>query len=250
VSTIRCKTGVLVGMLTDLLCTAPSKPDDTDAVLFTVVMFTERGHLGAEPGRVDLLVGASTDSYVAGHAHMPCIGQWHGGPMLWSVPDTVAALAVLKALGGRAEEHEVELTRDHRGVTIAEDPDLFDEATALTIRVSSPDDYPLVGLFATLAYDPPAQVVRDGAVIQALPRTDWATARLAPFLKIAGRRRQLLSVYRWHQDTPVLVQVGDRYRGAARPMSYEPSAADGHRPSAEIYPPPLPPAKPTTEQAG
>lgn len=247
-SAIRISVGHLVGLLTDLLHTAAPDPAKAQSpVLASVLLHTERGHWGAEPGRRDLLVGSSTDGQVGGHSFVLCTGQWHGGPGLLSVADSRAVLAVLKTLLAPPgeQEHDVELSRDQlsQTLTIAGDPDLFGDTTSLTVRFATAEDYPVRALFYGLAFRPGPEPVRTGSgvVESALPLTEWFGARLTPFVKVAGRRGVALGMYRWHQRRPVLFTAGEHYRGFALPYPYDTEATGdaGHYPPVDLYPPPL-----------
>ena len=242
-SMTRVETGPLMGMLRDLLLTAASDPAE-GGVLANLLVHTERAHRGDEPGMVDVLVGSSCDRFVAGHTSILAAGQLHGPPMLWSVADVRALLAALKELGGKQEYHAVQVSRDDRGITVAEDPDLFGDGASFTFQWSAYDEYPVGGLFAALAYEPDGEPIRlDSEVVPNLPRTDWAPSQLSTFATIASRRKQLLEVYRFHQRRPTLVEIGPSYRGVVMPINYDWQGPNVRYPSGDLYVPELPPLK-------
>ena len=253
---IRVSTLELTGMLTDLLHTAATDPDEMS--LCSLLMHTERGHWGDEPGRVDLLVGSSTNRYTAGHTYIRAAGQWPGHePMLWSTDDVTVLLAALRKLcpDKKNTEHSVELCRDERGMTVQEDADLFGEGTSLTFPVRSAEQYPIAMLFRALSFDgsePTIDASREGGsrVVPVLPRTDAQPAVLTPFVKVATRRGYAVRMYRYHQSRPTVVQIGDTYRGVIMPFKYDDQATDGHHPEAQLYPPPLPVDGPTVLRDG
>lgn len=230
---IRIPTRDLVGLLTDLALTAadPASGEATASVL----LHTARGYAGDEPGEVDLLVGTSTDRLVIGHAHAQCYGQT-AAPMLWPIRDVQAALGVLKTLYGKAKEHAVTITIEDREVVLSEDPDLFGEGASFRFTPGDAGDFPDApwrALAHTTARPP------DGSE-PAAPRTDYVASRLAPFLKAASRRGEIMQTFRWHQSLPVHVQIGPAYRGVVSPYVWhdeDASAAQG--PGGDVYPLPV-----------
>lgn len=225
----RIITKHLVGLLTDLALTAadPAEGGATAAVL----LHGARGYLGDQPGAVDLLVGTSTDGSFVGHGHVECHGIL--SPMLWPLVDVRAVIAVLKPLAKEAE-HAVEITRNGDQVQVAEDPDLFGEGLTLSFAGLDPAEWPIEGARGLLE---DIRVAPGADAPVALPRTDFVANRLAPFLKIASRRGELLEVYRYHQRLPVHVQIGQSYRGVVRPVQWRDEDRDaGAAPSGSVYP--------------
>lgn len=225
-SAIRVATRPLLGLLTDLARTAESKPDA--GALGAVLLSTGRGHHGPEVGRIELLGAMSTDRRVAGYAHTPCLGQL-ARPVLLALRDVRSVVSVFKAAAGRDkdEQHAVEIELHGAGdtvdVTVREDPNLLDDGVSLTfgsvdlagfpartlVRVVSGASWPALDVAGR------ATMVRDGRDVPAGDRVDVLPAALAPFVSVAKRRGQPLQLYVRHHLAPVLVQLGDGYRGAA-----------------------------------
>lgn len=228
---LTISTKALVGLLADLAHTAadPSEAEATAAVL----LHSARGHVGSDPGKTDLLVGTSTDSVLLGHTHTPCYGTVP--PMLWPIGDVKAVLAVLKPLA-KIKEHTVEVTVDTSIVTVAEPPDLFGGRLVLSFKSLDVEDWPTEGVhrMLTVLRTTPGERNPDAPA----PRTDILPKRLAPFLKIASRRSEPLSLFRWHQHVPIVIQIGDTYRGITRPSDWpeNDSVEDGLEPGGDVYP--------------
>lgn len=226
---IRIPTRGLVDHLTDLALTA-ADPADSGATA-GVLLHTTRGHHGDAPGQVDLLVGTSTDRTVLGHAHVGCSGQ--DAPMLWPIAAVRDVIAVLKPKG-KDPEHFTEISREGDEVTIAEDPDLFDEGARFTFGVLDPVEWPTDTahrLLSEIAMTPP-----EGSK-QAAARMDFHPSRLVPFTKIASRRGELLQTFRYHHRLPMIVQIGDHYRGIVVGFAFnDDKPSTGAFPSGDVYP--------------
>jgi S-DNA-T family DNA segregation ATPase FtsK/SpoIIIE len=244
--TIRVNTKALIGLLADLACTAADEPDA--GARGGVLLHTTRGHYGSEPGMCTLLVGSSTTGYVAGTAHTYATGQ--AAPALWPIDDVRAVIAVLRPLckGKDKAEHSVEISRVGDEVTVAEDPDLFANGTKLSFTVASLDQWPrsLWSALSDVHLRPPVEL--DGRTVPAAPRLDVTPAHLAPFNRVAARRKESVQLFVYHQHRPVLVQIGATYRGMLSPLRYE-AGEDAVEPTVEVHapdlpPPPLPTASP------
>jgi S-DNA-T family DNA segregation ATPase FtsK/SpoIIIE len=226
--TVRIPTHELVGLLTDLSLTA-ADPEVGNATA-GVLLHTARGYNGDTPGKTDLLVGTSTDGIVLGHTHVPCSGQ--ADPMLWPIGDVAAVLAVLKPFA-KNKDHAVEITREGDVFAVAEDRDLFGEGLTLTFAAADAEEFPpgAWSMLSELAIHPP-----EGSQ-PALARTDFVASRIAPFLKIAARRKSMVSWFRWHQRLPVVVEIGPEYRGLISPYAYnDEDRSAGVAPSGDVYP--------------
>lgn len=235
-ASVRVQTRALIGLLSDLILTASKDPDA--GVLGTVLLHTGRGAVGDEPGQTDLLVGGSTDRFVAGHTYTACSGQL-AAPTLWAVRDIKSLIAVFKDPAKKDEMHAVDITRDGLLVTVQEDPNLFDDGLRLSFAQVSLDGYPGVRLYSNLDRHT-ADIVEnsDGDMVDALARTDLGSAQLDAFVKVAARRKLPVQLYRTHQAEAILVQVGGHYRGLLMPVRYEPDG-DERRPFAELHTPDL-----------
>jgi S-DNA-T family DNA segregation ATPase FtsK/SpoIIIE len=236
--TARILTGALIGVLSDLIQTADRDPDA--GVMGGVVVHTGRGHFGAEPGRVDLLAGISSDRHVVGHTYTWCTGDL-GEPSWWSIRDARAVINVFKAARGRDKQntHAVEILRAGAEVLIREDPNLIDEGVSLAFGEGDLTAYPLPTLYRLLDAEQPAVVHRDGQFVDAVPRTDLVADVLIPFTKVAKRRGEILQLYRSHQDVRLLVQIGETYRGLLQPYRSTEQLGDGTHPGADIHTPDL-----------
>lgn len=244
---MRISTSKLLGLLGDLVLTAGTDPDVPG--INTVLLHTTRGHHGAEPGLVELLAGASTNRFVAAHSYVPCVGQW-AAPSLWRVRDIKSVITVFKAARGKDKHdlHAVDVTRSGGEVTIREDPNLVDDGVHLSFAELDATEFPARSVYERIldAEQPAALPVTDPetgtlSFVDAVPATTLSADVLAPFLKVAKRRSGVLRVYRTHQHVPLLVQIGEDYRGTLMPVRTNDGmgSADPQRPDAPLYPPDL-----------
>jgi hypothetical protein len=233
---VRIQTRALLALLTDLLQTADTSEDATQ--FGAVLLHTGRGHLGDEPGELDLLCGISTTGTIAGHTYVSCTGQLTAGPSVWAVRDARSVLAVFKTPAKKDELHAVDLHREGPMVTVSEDPNLLTDGLKLSFAEVPLVDFPGPGLYRMIDRTT-ASILVDaaGREIPAQPRTDVYADRLDPFAKVAARRKAPVQLYRTHQTEAVLVQVGDFYRGMLIPTGYE--GGDHQRPFAEVHAPDL-----------
>lgn len=255
---LRVESGHLANLLTDLVATASKHEDGlpTSAVL----VHSARGHEGAEVGRVDLLVGSSTNRYAMGHSYIRAEGQLTDA-MLWPVNDVHNLIAALKRkCKGEKDDsgpkHAVKISRVGDLVEVIEDPaqrDLFGEKLWSTkFPVGDLNDYPR-GLWDVLLSGNRTvmPVIEDGREVHPLPRVDLTAEVLAPFVAIAKRRNYVLETYVRHHRLPVHIQIGPAYRGLVIPMSYsDRDRVDGMAPDGDVYDPELPPrVEPTPPDA-
>lgn len=232
---MRVLTRALMGFLSDLIHTADRDPEA--GPLGAVLVHTGRGSMGVTPGEQDLLCGASTDRFVAGHTYIGADGQLPAGPSLWSVRDCASLIAVFKASAKRDEFHAVVVTRVGQLVTVAEDPNLFDDGLSLSFAQLPLSAFPGPMLYQHLDRTTATEVqTESGSMESALPRTDVSAPLVASFAKIAERRRMPVRMYRTHQREAILVQIGPHYRGVLMPARYEPDG-DERRPDAEVHSP-------------
>ena len=243
---MRISTSKLLALLTDLTATAST--DQDLPALNAVLLHTTRGHYGAEPGLVELLAGASTDRRVAGHAYTCCSGQWTG-PSLWRLRDVQNVITVFKAARGKDKEdlHAVEIHRSGGEIEIREDPNLIDDGVHLSFGEMDPGDFPARSLYSRIL-DVPLLTSRElvdretgtRSTEYAVTATDLAVHALAPFIKVAKRRGGQMRVYRSHQNLPLLVQIGQTYRGTLMPVRIDREyAGDLDEPDVAIYAPDL-----------
>lgn len=238
---VRVATRALLGLLVDLARTADRSPDA--GPLGAVLLSSGRGWHGTEPGRVELLGAMSTDRRVMGYAHTPCTGSLPR-PVLLALRDVRSVVSVFKAAAGRDPDnlHAVEIHDTDGDVTVREDPNLLDDGVSLTFgsvelagfpartlcRVVAGDSWPLPDLAGRVAIE------RDGRSIPAAPRVDVLAAAVSPFVAVGKRRGEPLQLYTRHHLAPVLVQVGDSYRGAASVWHAEDDTATG-LPDVELH---------------
>jgi hypothetical protein len=242
-SEIRIATGHLVALLVDLTHTAAA-----DAALGPtagILLHSEHGHIGAEPGKTALLAGTSTNGRAAGHTYSACSG--HLPPMLWRIDDVRAVLAVLRPRLKDDREHVTEIHREGDTITVGEDPDLFGESLRVVFPAGPIDEFPH-GVWSLLSEVHLRTATRDetGSTIPpAAPRTDIAPDVLEPFLKVARARKSPLEIYRYHQRYPLLIAIGDNYRGVALPIRWtdDNDRDAGAAPDGDVYVPSLPPPR-------
>jgi hypothetical protein len=230
-SLIRVPTKAFLALLADLALTSG---DDGDTA--GVLLHSARGYVDpTEPGVTDLIVGTSCSSQYIGHTWNGAHGQT--APMLWPLNDVHAVISVFKVLAKGQKEHSVDIRREGDEITVAEDPTLFGE-TSLRFTAADLTKYPRDRwqvLKSGLKYTNPHET-------EPSLRTDFEPKNLALFVKIAKTRGETLQLYRSHQRSPVLVQIGDTYRGALMPSTRwdRDTPKAGEAPSTDLYVPVLP----------
>lgn len=251
---VRVESAALVGLLTDLVQTAGSVDED-GLPCAAVLLHSTRVDRRSEPGKVDLLVGTSTDRFMVGHTWADADGQLPG-PMLWPLVEvrTVIAALRLKIRGEKdsGPKHRVCLRRVGDRVEIVEDSpqrSMFGDGDAweFAFVLASLDDYPrgLWSLLSTGDQSIPAPYRdTDGEVVEALPRADYDTERLAQFVRIAKRRAWPLQTFRRHHRLPTHIQIGWGYRGLILPVRWNEEHEDGLCPDVAVHDPKLPPPPP------
>lgn len=231
-SLIRVPTKHLLALLADLALTSA-----VDGETCGVLLHSARGYANpAEPGTTDLLVGTSCTVLHIGHSWCGAYGQT--SPMLWPLNDVLVVISVFKVLAKGHKEHSVDIQCVGDEITVSEDPNLFGE-TSLRFAAGSLDKYPrdrwkvLEG--NRLKFTNPRET-------EASLRTDYDPKVLGVFTKIAKARGEMLQTYRSHQRSPVLVQIGDDYRGALMPSTRwdKDTPKAGEAPSTDLYAPVLP----------
>jgi len=227
---IHLATKALVGLLTDLAHTSA----DTDMHGSGILLHSARGYADpAEPGKTDLLAGTSTTGFHCGHTWVSAAGSL--GVMRWALDDVQSVISTFKKKSKGHKEHAVDILRDGDHVTVAEDPKLWGE-TSMTFQVLPLDDYPR-DLWRVMEGHQRVELDTDP-----MPRTDIGPHALGVLAKVAQRHKAPIELYRYHQRRAVLVQIGDRYRGAVYPQRWDADVAlsAGEQPSSDLYPPVLP----------
>lgn len=235
---MRILTSRLLGVLADLLQT--THPDSGMGAIGGVLLHSARGHHGAEPGRLELLAGISTDRFTIGHTYAPCSGGLRA-PTLWSRRDVRSALTVFKAAREKDKNdvHAVEIHTLDGEVEIREDPNLIDDGVRLTFGELDATDFPARSTYRLLEYTVGGPVIRDGRTIPVAAATHYHGSLLTPFIKIAARRGELIRIYRPHQHRAQLIQIGETYRGVLAANIPAAENYDPDAPDADIYPPDL-----------
>jgi hypothetical protein len=242
---IRVLTSHLVPLLADLLHTAES--DAAGGAVAGVLLHSDQGAVGVEPGKTSLLVGTSTDTTVVGHTWTQASGALP--PMLWGIEDVRAVIAVCKPLYKDEKTHVTIIGREGDRIVVREDPKLFGDGSELSFPAGKLNDFPR-SLWRLLSdvHLRPAVKGEDGQVLPPTARVDFLPRRLTPFLRVAASRGENLSLYTYHQHLPVLVQIGETYRGAVVPSQW-PEHLGGSEPDADLWPADLPPVPPATAAA-
>lgn len=236
---VRILTGALLGMLSDLIQTADR--GDEAGIMGGITLHTSRGGFGDQPGLSDLLAGVSSDRYVVGHTYFWCTGQL-SAPTWWSIQNARNVLSVFKAARGKDPQntHAVELERMGNGeILIREDPNLIDEGVSLSFSEGDVSEYPAPTLYRLLDEKLPPTLIRDGKFVDPVPRTQVIAQVVVPFTKVALRRREIIRLYRTHQDARVLVQIGESYRGLLMPYRAVDLTGDVDHPDADVHAPDL-----------
>lgn len=231
-SLIRVPTKYFLALLADLALTSAE-----DGETAGVLLHSARGYADpTQPGMTDMIAGTSCSSLYIGHTWSGASGQT--APMLWPLTDVQAVISVFTVLAKGHKEHSIDIRVQGNEVTVAEDPTLFGQ-TSLTFTPADLTKYPrdrwkvLEGI---------GHRVHNPHDTEPSPRTDFDPKRLAVFVKIAKARGEDIQLYRTHQRSPVLVQIGNTYRGAVMPSTRwdHDTPKAGEAPSADLYAPTLP----------
>lgn len=253
---IRLPSASLVAMLADLTHTAHTDPEIGGATA-GVLLHSDRGYVGADPGKQSVLAGTSMNRRTIGHTYVYADGALP--PMLWPIADVAAVIAVLRPKIKAAERadanHAVTLRREGDMVRLVEDLDqkpLFGETQWDMSFALGPVHYFPPGAWHALNPAGSTTVVVDGGrIVPGLPRVDILPGDLAPFVAVGKRRRQAVQTYRRHHRLPILVQIGAAYRGVIVPDPYPDGRGqdiEGETPDASVFAPDLPPPPPAPER--
>jgi S-DNA-T family DNA segregation ATPase FtsK/SpoIIIE len=233
----------LLSLLNDLVLTASDEAGLAGCA--GILLHTSRVDEGTEPGATNVLVGTSTNGTAIGHCWAEA-----GGDLTATLLPIQYVNALRVGLGKLLNKdnkatHITDLRRDGDEVVIAEDPDLFGGGFTQRFGAGDLDDWPRTAfvVLGTVHLTPPM----DARPVE--NRTDFPSARLAPFLTIAQRHGGQISLYRVHQAFNVHVQVGVHYRGVLVPSGQwnDGSSAEGGGPDIGVYPADLPPIKTAEE---
>lgn len=228
---IRIPTGDLIALITDLAGTVGSK--EQGPATASILLHTDRGYgIPTEPGKNDLLVGTSTNRVAIGHTYVTCYGQ-EAEPMLWPIDDALGVVAYFKPRARDNKDHAVQITREGEHVIVQEDGDLFDDGGQVTFTVADLMQYPR-GMWELLTSIPIATK-------RFRARLDMHTGSWAPFMAVAKRRNSVIETYRYTETGPILIAIGEKYRGAVTPgrWNYDDKNA-GLMPAGDVYPADLP----------
>lgn len=227
----RVETAKLVQLLDDLSHTAAK---GSGGAAEGIMLHSTRGYGGENVGMTDMLVGTSTNGVAVGHANIDAYGQL-AQPMLWPLADARAVIASFKPRLQSNKEHALEITTEDGQIVVREDPDLFGDGLALRFDGGQLGKFP----HAWRALDAPPSAAHDDEPGQ--PRSDYYGSAIEPFVKVAKSRGEPIQLYRYHHRARILVQIGDRYRGALTPGSrWVDDGSDGDEPSTDIHTPDLP----------
>lgn len=245
---IRIDTSRFLRLLARLLPTATA---DKAGGFHGILLHTARGPYGDDPGDTTLLVGTSASGRVVGHTYIPCEGTLE--PTVITTQDIASLRAFLAPRAKHNEDHAVEIGRDLITVTVSEPADLFDMGDSITLHAGDLDKVPrrLWQQLALLDVEGEHHNSK-GDLIPDSTRTDIPATALVPFVAVARAVGAPLQLYRVHQHAPVLVQIGDTYRGVLWPSRWAVDIApgiamiEGAAPDADVHNPGLPPLPPNS----
>jgi S-DNA-T family DNA segregation ATPase FtsK/SpoIIIE len=249
--TLSVRTEALLSLLGDLVHTTGHPSPACDGIL----LHTARGYFGDEPGQTTLLVGTSLNGRAIGHTYIPTLEGTLTEPMLWSTLDVGKVSGLLKA-SAKDKNHTVRISRDLDTCKIQEPANLFDEGDVFEFHTGKLDDYPREA-WKLLNFQHPDELPLDyqGRKLLPSPRMEFATNMLAPFVAVAKAHKTNIQIYAQHQERPMLVRIGSRYRGAILPVKWSRDvvgdvAAAGRHPDGDVYDPGLPPAPKKVNDSG
>jgi len=240
--TITVATSRLIDLLTDGLRTASS-------ITGGIHLATHRAPYRDEPGDVDLLSATSNNHKVLGHGWIPVDG--HIVPHVWPLPSTRNALALLKNLAKKGDNHQVDIRiekapppenlkeGEHPGwtVTISEAAALFDADTEFQFHALDELKFPSMRSVARML----------GGLVKApeeedlteTPLTVWSAGVLGAIVKVAASNGGTIRLYRNSNSRLQVVSIGDTWLGAAYPdraLPGEPHDAPGVDPVLGVEP--------------
>lgn len=244
---VTATTKELVGLLQALVHTAADDPEMGSVA--GILLHTARGYASLEPGQSTLLVGTSTDTTVVGHTWVLASGQVP--PMLWPIGEVSAALGVLRQMSRGEPDHQVEITVEGDKVTLHAGEDLFGPGASYTFDLGDAGKFPasLWRLISDVHLRPAVVDHETKKTVPAGVRTRIPPSRLAPFLAVAKARKEPVELFRYHPRLPVLVAIGDNYRGALIPERADDDLLAPDAPGMEVYPAVLPKPKPDKPDA-
>ena len=173
-------------------------------------------------------------------------------PMLWPIGEVPAAIAVLRQMSHGQPDHTVEIHPEGDQVTLSAGEDLFGEGARYTFDLADAGKFPAsIWRLISDVHHRTYPVDHDTKkVVPAGVRTRIPARNLAPFVAIAKARKELVELYRYHPRLPVLVVIGDNYRGAFMPERAEDDLLAVDAPGLDVYPATLPKPKPDKPGAG
>jgi S-DNA-T family DNA segregation ATPase FtsK/SpoIIIE len=237
---ITIETAKLIDLINDLKHT--TAPDVDSGAINGILLHTDRGYgFPGDPGRTDILVGTSTNRAALGHTYAQSYGQMTR-PMLWPLQWALSVVNLFKPCIKDNKTHNVEISYDldTNSVHVKGEADLFGEGTELSFAAGDLTKWPR-RIWDILTYTE-GQETRETRTPR-LPRTDVSRTALAPFVAVAAAHGGVISMYRYHQNHAILLDIGDRYRGALIPTHWpddkHPQA--GISPGGDVYPAELPP---------
>lgn len=239
---IRIETHRLIDLIQDLKLTAAQDPEQ--GAIAGILFHSARGPgFPGEPGQTDLLCGTSTNRIVVGHTNALASGRMTT-PMLWPIHAAQTVLQVFKSKAKESKEHTVEIRLGDNTIRVEDsEQTLFGlSGEHYEFPAGDLDKYPR-SLWRELEHDTPWDADRSRDKTPPLPRTDLSAAALGMFTSVAARHGGVIEFYRFHQTRPVLVAIGERYRGAIVPASWgdDKTPRAGLTPPGDVYEPDLPP---------
>jgi hypothetical protein len=235
--TIRIETARLIDLINDLKHTAAVEPEAGPVA--GILLHTARGYgFPGDPGVTDILVGTSTNRIAVGHTYVTCYGQMTR-PMLWPIKAAIATVSLFKPALGDNPAHTVDIAFDGANIHVEGEGDLFGDGTKFEFAAGDLTKFPR-GLWDVLRYN---ETVDPGLFKTPVsPRTDIPAAAFAAFTAVAKGHGGVIEIYRYHQGRPVLIEIGDRYRGAITPAHWpdDKKLELGRGPQGDVYVPELP----------
>lgn len=189
-----------------------------------IFLHSARGHVGAEPGRVDVLSATTAGPYMAAHCHVTVSGQIDD--ILLAKADVDVLLAAFAPLAKRPKgdpPHELLLeTRPaDRGLELVavEAPSLLEGVgPEIVLQGRDHSEFPAARLAQN--FDPAIAAGWDPATERPpAVQTLMSASTLQAFTKVATRRGEPIQWFRWHHNHVMHVQIGDRFVGVLTPIS-------------------------------
>jgi hypothetical protein len=258
-SSITLPTRGLVGLLEDAILTT-ADPKMELPHLTAVLLHTDHGDwdMTVDPDDATegnaaliesvpskLLVASSTNLAMIGQCHTPCSGTLRK-PVLVSHLDAEAVIDVFKPLITKrlpkTVTHQSVITCSGETVIVSEDPNQVPGGVSVSLTALDVEPFPR-NIADLMAPNPQRPVVVDGREVPPSYGTGLDGAHLTVLGKVAKRRCMPIAMYRHHQRSQIVVEIGAAYRAVVMPLPLREDEGQDEGPQVVVFRPDLPERK-------